>query len=83
MRHPIALQELRCAEGSGASVNVTGAEIEQAYRASLEKYQADKLNQFGDGFAELANNKLKDIEGAYAVLRQSESKTAIERSHQF
>jgi len=67
---PLALQEERCAQVLGIRSGASSAEIEQAYRQLLEKYQPDKVAGLGDDFRRLASEKIEEIEEAYALLKQ-------------
>ena len=68
---PIALQEERCAQVLGVRSGATKTEIEQAYRQLLAKYHTDKITGLGDELRRLANEKIEDIEEAYAILKRA------------
>jgi DnaJ-domain-containing protein 1 len=70
---PIALQQDRCAQVLGVRPGASEIEIEQAYRQLLAKYDPAKITDLGDEFRQLANQKLEDIEEAYAILKQARS----------
>ena len=54
----------------GVSVGATEAEIEQAYHQSLAKYHPSRINDLGEEFRRLAEEKTRAIEEAYAFLKR-------------
>ena len=62
----------------GVSVNATDEEIKKAYRALARKYHPD--NFAGTPMAELAEEKMKEINEAYDMLTKAHSSTARENT---
>ena len=53
----------------GVERNSSREEIKRAYRQLAMKYHPDKMVHLGDEFRELAENRFKEIQGAYQELR--------------
>ena len=70
---PVALQQERCAQVLSVRSGATESEIEQAYQRLLAKYHPDKTTGLGDEFRRLANEKIEEIEEAYAILKRARS----------
>jgi DnaJ like chaperone protein len=65
-----AVDEERYFRVLGAKSDTTAAELEQAYHDSLAKYHPDKVADLDEEFRRLAQQRTKEIEEAYAILKQ-------------
>ena len=54
----------------GLSANATAEEIHRAYRQLAAKYHPDKVAHLGEEFRRLAEQRFKEIQSAYQVIKQ-------------
>lgn len=54
----------------GLSADATAEEIHQAYRQMAAKYHPDKVAHLGEEFRRLAEERFKEIQSAYQVIKQ-------------
>ncbi|MEE4608141.1 MAG: DnaJ domain-containing protein [Desulfobacteraceae bacterium] len=54
----------------GLSANATAEEIHRAYRQLAAKYHPDKVAHLGEEFRRLAEQRFKEIQSAYQMIKQ-------------
>ena len=57
----------------GVSENASVQEIKDAYRKQMHKFHPDKAAKLGPDFVEIANQKTKEINYAYNILKQAKN----------
>lgn len=68
--HSVVSEEEHAYEVLGLSPGATAEEIKKAYRKLSMKYHPDKVGHLGDEFKKVAEEKMKEINAAYQILKK-------------
>lgn len=66
-------EDLKYAQVLGISLPVTPSELERAYQDSLAKYHPEPVAHLDEAFRQLAQQRTREIEEAYAFLKNRQA----------
>jgi curved DNA-binding protein CbpA len=64
------------------AIDADDATLQEAYRRKAQQYHPDKVSHLGPEFRELAEKRMREINAAYDLLRNPETRRAYDRQRQ-